>query len=58
MIFSNFWVIIFVGDKMNNLEVIRLINGMIDNTRVVSIHTRLTYINSRLNNWQNDILMQ
>lgn len=39
-----------MGDMMNNFEVIRLINSMVDNTRVISIHTKLTYINSRLDN--------
>lgn len=33
-----------VGDNVNNLEIIRVLNRMIDNTRVVSIKTKITYM--------------
>lgn len=35
---------------MNNFEVVRLLNGMIDDVRTVSIKSGLSYINSRLSN--------
>jgi len=34
------WVII-----MNNFEVIRIINRMVDNTKVISINMRLSFLN-------------
>jgi len=41
---------IYCGDIMNNLEVIRLINTMVNKSRVASIYVEVTSINSRLSN--------
>lgn len=49
MIFEIFYIIIFLGDNfMNNFEVIRLLNIMLDNTRKISIESRVHYINQAL----------
>ena len=49
MIFKFFYIIIFLGDNyMNNFEVIRLLNIMVDNTRKISIESRIHYINQAL----------
>lgn len=43
---------------MNNFEVIKLLNKMIDDKRDISIDIKLSYINKSLTNWQNIALMQ
>lgn len=44
MTFSFIYIIMIVGDRMNNFEIIRIINRMLDNTRIVSIDMNLYYI--------------
>lgn len=37
---------------MNNLEVIRILNRMIDKTRTIKLESRISYLERELNNWQ------
>ena len=42
---------------MNNFEIIRLLNSMIDDVRYIKIKSESDYINKRLNDWQKVSLM-
>lgn len=44
MIFFSIYIIMFLGDKMNNFEIIRVLNRMVDNTREVSLDMKLYYL--------------
>lgn len=44
MLFLIIYIIMILGDKMNNFEIIRVLNRMVDNTREISLDLKLYYL--------------